>query len=44
MVEFAIVLKYKFKTLGLRIVHLTLIAKFLDLFELTPMFLVASAL
>jgi hypothetical protein len=44
VIEFAIVLKYEFKTLELRIVHLILVAEFLDLFELTPMLLVASAL
>jgi hypothetical protein len=44
VVEFAIVPKYEFKTLGLRTVYLTLVAEFLDLFELIPMLLVASAL
>jgi hypothetical protein len=44
VVEFAIVLKYEFKTLELRTVHLILVAEFLDFFELIPMLLVASAL
>jgi hypothetical protein len=44
VVEFAIVPKYEFKTLGLRTVHLILVAEFLDFFELIPMLLVASAL
>jgi hypothetical protein len=43
VVEFAIVLKYEFKTLGLRTVYLTLMAEFLDFFELTSMLFVASA-
>jgi hypothetical protein len=44
VVEFAIVPKYEFKTLELWIVYLTLVAEFLDFFELTPMLFVASAL
>jgi hypothetical protein len=44
VVEFAIVPKYEFKTLGLRTVYLILVAEFLDFFELIPMLFVASAL
>jgi hypothetical protein len=44
VIKFAIVLKYEFKTLGLRTVYLILVAEFLDFFEFIPMLLVASAL
>jgi hypothetical protein len=44
VVEFAIVPKCEFKTLGLRTVYLIFVAEFLDFFELIPMLLVASAL
>jgi hypothetical protein len=43
VVEFAIVFKCEFKMLGLRIVYLTLVAEFLDFFELISMLFVASA-
>jgi hypothetical protein len=44
VVEFAIVPKCEFKTLELWTVHLTLVAEFLDSFELIPILFVASAL
>jgi hypothetical protein len=44
VVEFAIVSKCEFKTLELRTVYLTLVAEFLNFFELISMLFVASAL